>query len=345
MFRLVTAAVGSVALVLGIAGVAAAQEPPALEAPALEAPRAESPPAPPPAAAPATAVQPKVETAASARPNASAGPAIAPASGRPMLAIPGITAPASRRPATSGSPAGPRAPAGSASPGPALDALPPPPPNARSRATGMNGIPLSEPPTAAALPPAVNSPRTARPFPDSDGLRSRPVPGRPAAESIPLSIEPMDGDSPVDRRPTGRAAIGRAADGAGPSSRLQDDEPDDRPPPARRPSTFLGRLFAPPPPTPARRKPPDEEQAEGKPRGGSDADSRLTPEAEARRRIERQIRATLGDKLRSFEVHVTGRNVEIVAQPSRFWLRRSVRHSLETLPALQGFRARIEISD
>jgi hypothetical protein len=68
-------------------------------------------------------------------------------------------------------------------------------------------------------------------------------------------------------------------------------------------------------------------------------------DAAARRRIERQIRETLGDRVRSVEVRVHGRNVLIVAQPSRFWLRRSVRHALESLPALQGYRARIELGE
>ena len=67
------------------------------------------------------------------------------------------------------------------------------------------------------------------------------------------------------------------------------------------------------------------------------------PSSSPRRRIERQIRETLGDRVRDVEVRITGRNAVIVAQPSRFWLRRSVRRSLEALPALEGYRARIEI--
>jgi hypothetical protein len=77
----------------------------------------------------------------------------------------------------------------------------------------------------------------------------------------------------------------------------------------------------------------------------SESDRDADADTAAKRRIERQIRETLGDRVRSFEVHITGRNVMIVAQPSRFWLRRSVRRSLETLPALQGYRARIELSE
>jgi hypothetical protein len=62
-------------------------------------------------------------------------------------------------------------------------------------------------------------------------------------------------------------------------------------------------------------------------------------------RIERQIRDTLGDKLQSVEVRVSGKNVLIVARPTRFWQKRGVRRSLETLPILAGYRARIDLDD
>jgi hypothetical protein len=122
------------------------------------------------------------------------------------------------------------------------------------------------------------------------------------------------------------------------------DEEPIRPQPApRRGTGILGRLFGPqPPPLPPAR---EESREDSKPKRDSNPDSGPDPDVAARRRIERQIRATLGDKVRSVEISVTGRNVTIVAQPSRFWLRRSVRRSLETLPALQGYRARIEVSE
>jgi hypothetical protein len=64
-----------------------------------------------------------------------------------------------------------------------------------------------------------------------------------------------------------------------------------------------------------------------------------------KRRIEREIRDVLGDRVRSAEVRVSGRNVLIVAKASRFWQKRAVRRTLETLPALAGVRARIELDD
>jgi len=76
-------------------------------------------------------------------------------------------------------------------------------------------------------------------------------------------------------------------------------------------------------------------------------DSRPEPRTDAsvKRQIERQIHDALGDRVRSVEVRVSGRNVLIVAKAARFWQKRTVRHSLETLPALAGYRARIELDD
>jgi hypothetical protein len=104
---------------------------------------------------------------------------------------------------------------------------------------------------------------------------------------------------------------------------------------------LFGRLFGPPPPPPT----PPRKESRNTSRAPSRSEADADPDALARRRIERQIRETLGDRVRSVEVRVTGRNVLVVAQPSRFWLRRSVRRSLETLPALQGYRSRIELSE
>jgi hypothetical protein len=177
-------------------------------------------------------------------------------------------------------------------------------------------------------------------------VRPRTATGQPTGETIPLTIEPIDGDPPALRAPTGRPATARPSNGRPSESRATDgpdDEPADTRPAPRRGTGILGRLFGPPPaPAPSAR---ESSRSDAKPKGDTDPDKDLDADAVARRRIERQIRTTLGDKVRSFEVRITGRNVVIVAQPSRFWLRRSVRHSLETLPALQGYRARIEISD
>jgi hypothetical protein len=74
---------------------------------------------------------------------------------------------------------------------------------------------------------------------------------------------------------------------------------------------------------------------------------RSDPAAEAaiRSRVQKQIQQAVGDRVRSVEVRVSGRNVLIRAQAARFWQRRSIRRSLETMAMPSGYRARVEILD
>jgi hypothetical protein len=253
-----------------------------------------------------------------------------------MLAIPGVTAPPSRPSAGSRPPiAGPGRPANVASP-PPLDALPLP--LELPSASSPSGIPLTVEPDrplrdALKPPPALSAPRQS----------SR---GTPSGETIPLTVEPPD-DEPVKRPDaTGRTTPPRTSSGRTTrdldSTRdLPDDEPI-RPRLAPRRGGVLGRLFGPPP---ALVPPPRPSPRADESRAKRDPDAESDPDLIARRRIERQIRATLGDKIRSFDVQITGRNAVVTAQPSRFWLRRSVRRSLETLPALRGYRVRIDVGD
>lgn len=327
--------VRSLSLVLGLAGMAVAQEPPPLEPPSLEPPRAVVPQPGSPGGGP--------------KPSAPASrdalrPALTRPESRPMLAIPGVTAPASRPPAAYRPPLG----------GPVLPARPAPeaPPDTLPlpsdfRPPDSPGIPLSEPPAPPTLDPPPTRPGTAasrRPSTGSAMSRSG-ASTPPLGETIPLEIEPIDdkpsgstGRTPATRSPSGRPPGG----GSATNSRPDDDPVGPRSAP-RRPPGLFGRLFGPPPaPLPPARV-PDRTEDKSRTRRDADAESGLDPDVVARRRIERQIRATLGDRVRSVDVNVTGRNVEVYAQPSRFWLRRSVRRSIETLPALQGYRTRIEV--
>ena len=68
-------------------------------------------------------------------------------------------------------------------------------------------------------------------------------------------------------------------------------------------------------------------------------------EAALKRRIERQIRELLGDRVGDVEVRIVGRDITIRARAVRFWQRRAVRRTLETLPGLAGYRARVEMGD
>jgi hypothetical protein len=86
-------------------------------------------------------------------------------------------------------------------------------------------------------------------------------------------------------------------------------------------------------------------------RGSADSGTTLTveprtdPAADAalKRRLEHQIRESFGDRLKSSDVRVVGREVFIKARVIRFWQRRSVRRSLETLPSLSGLRSTIDV--
>jgi hypothetical protein len=339
MSRLVT--VRSLYLSLTLAGVVAAQDPPPLEPPTLEPPRAIGTAASP--SPPAS----KPDAAKSATPPARSE-ARTPDT-RPMLAIPGVTAPASR-PSVGYRPpvAGPGQPAG-APPPPLLDALPLP--SDRSAASSPGGIPLTVEPDSPSRDVVTLPPDTSAPRRSSRGAgmpRAGASRATPPGETIPLTIDPLDDDPAKRPDGSGRATPPRTSNGrttAGADSTRELPPPDDepiRPRLAPRRGGVLSRLFGPPPePVPPPRPSPraDDSRARRGPDAESDAD------VAARRRIERQIRATLGDRLRSFDVQITGRNVVVTAQPSRFWLRRSVRRSLETLPALQGYRARIEVSD
>jgi hypothetical protein len=86
-------------------------------------------------------------------------------------------------------------------------------------------------------------------------------------------------------------------------------------------------------------------------RGGGDPGASITveprsdPAAEAavKRRVERQISESFGDRLKSVEVRVVGRDVTIRARATRFWQRRSLRRSLESLPTPSGYRTTVDL--
>ncbi len=74
---------------------------------------------------------------------------------------------------------------------------------------------------------------------------------------------------------------------------------------------------------------------------------RSDPAADAalKRRIEQQVEEAVGDRVRGVEVRVVDRRVAIRARVPRFWQRRGVRRQLESLPALIGYRADIDVTD
>jgi hypothetical protein len=179
------------------------------------------------------------------------------------------------------------------------------------------------PPAAVDDVPALIGPSE---MPDP-GLVGSPRPDPPASTSrveIPLELDEVPEPlvpTPPRIRPTPRR--------------------DEAPPPVRRGPRIFGR-FAPPPAFIGRGSRTTSRDADSdEPKAKSDP----AADAELKRRIERQVREAVGDRVRSVEVRVVGRNVAIRAEASRFWQRRSVRRTLESLPGLAGYRTAIDVGD
>jgi hypothetical protein len=268
---------------------------------------------PPPLEGPVTDPAPNRSLARTApAPAPTAGKFEAPRPAGPMLVIPGVTVPSSRSAATTRSPVSRAGP--STSPG--SPDLTGPSPTPAARASSGPGSPSGMPAQRDRQPSTLNA--------------------------VPLTLEPLD-DEPS-------RAEDRGGGGIRPDSAARSPKPDSpadstaapggrRATPWRMPG-FLGRVIGPLPAGRSRAPAANGDAAiRAKTKAEPDADAVL------KRRIEQQIRTTLADKVRSVEVRVNGRNVLIVARSSRFWQKRTVQRTLETLPALAGYRARIELDN
>ena len=71
----------------------------------------------------------------------------------------------------------------------------------------------------------------------------------------------------------------------------------------------------------------------------------VAAQAALKARIEKQARTYLGDRVRTVEVEVDQRNATVRARGVKFLQKRSVRKTIETLPALSGLRTTIEVED
>ncbi len=225
--------------------------------------------------------------------------------------------------------------------------------------------PAAAPPVRASQPvlvvPGVTAPRSARPrtrtsapasaaSPDdlpaligpnempepapsrAPRLSAQPVPSARSAEPLTLESIPSDmlTDPSSSAKPNADLPPGREV--------RRPSAPVSPPSNARGRSNLFGRWF-PLPFTGTRGAMESRPPVTVEPRTDPAADAAL------KRRIERQIRESVGSRLRFYEVRVTDRNVTIRAKALRFWQRRSVRHSLESLPGLSGNHARVEMVD
>lgn len=234
----------------------------------------------------------------------------APAESRPLLIIPGVTAPVPSRPGTR--------------------------PN-RPRSVAGTGSADSTAPAAPSTSRASSSPLTELPAAGRD-------PSMTGRAPIPLTLESIPDEPPAElgseRLPADRSAAPRPPRASSPRP-LSESEPSapaaSRPAPPRSSSTMFGRLLG---PTGSSDEPAG-------PRSSITVEPRSDPAADAavKRRIEKQVQQAVGDRVRSVEIRVSGRSVVIRAQAARFWQRRGVRRSLETMPLPSGYRARVEMID
>ena len=218
------------------------------------------------------------------------------------------------------------APAG---PAPTPTAPPRPAPRALLPRPELATPPVSLPPLSAPAEMGGMEPVPQPPLGPRTGPSTRPAPG-----PRPLTLEsmPTDGLDPLPDRPTTPRAR---------PPRTTTSEPAPFPTsPAPRRLRLFGRPQPAPPPLPRAR----ESRREG---ATIEVEPRSDPAADAalQRRVEAQVRQALGPRLRALEVHVVDRAITIRARPARFWQRRAVRRGIETLPALNGYKAIIDVED
>lgn len=252
------------------------------------------------------------------------------------LACPGASYAAEDPPALAPPLTGPSVPSNSAATAPALEgqrlpdggsvlAVPGVPIRGRNRpATNLPALDPAGPLVSDDLPPLTGPAQ----MPDAESLPELPDPAIPPGgpeSGRPMTLESVPAGDLPDPRPSPRT----------PSTPPRGSSLRGRLPAARRPSGLFGRIF--PPYLGGRTLSDPDDAVIVEPRTDPAADAAL------KRRLENQIRSAFGEQLRSVEVRVVGRNVVIRARVARFWQRRNIRRSLESLPSLSGYRSTVEV--
>ena len=220
--------------------------------------------------------------------------------------------------------------------------------------------PRAEPaPRVAPTPRADNRPMLVIPGVNTPKPRTVPAPA-PVASELPPLIGPKDDaakpegaprsaprwsdlkDDPTPRR--GSAPPPRSLDSF--PSAFEDlpepksdarDRPQPRPAPARRGPGLFGRFL--PPVLNDRGSSARGDVLSVEPRSDPAADAAL------KRRLEKQVEESLGSRVRNVDVRITGRQVVIHAESTRFWQRRAVRSALEALPGLNGYKTTVRVDE
>jgi hypothetical protein len=191
------------------------------------------------------------------------------------------------------------------------------------------GLPTPRRMTAPPSPPAVPGPPLTPPLDLGEGppdIAPAPLPR--------YSAEPLNRSG---ARPLTLEAVPRERLEPAPAARPRPeptpaDDPRPRTPPPRR--GLLG-LFLRPAPS----RPQADEPIRVEPRSDPAADAAL------KRRVEAQVRRAVGDRVRSVDVRVVDRRIHIQARVDRFWQKRGVRRTLESLPGLAGYNTTVDVTD
>ncbi len=192
--------------------------------------------------------------------------------------------------------------------------------------------PIIDGPPTLDEPPPLDGPPEMRGLPDRRLTPSSNVSRRRGPASPTDPVAEGDAPPPLTLEPAGASDLEPLPD----SRREKTDKARDEPPP-RRPARRFG-LFS-TPPARSRASTDRDDTIRVEPRSDPAADAAL------KRRLEARVKDAVGDRARDIEVRVLDRDVVIRARVDRFWNRRAVRKTIEGLPALSGYKARVEIGD
>lgn len=201
------------------------------------------------------------------------------------------------------------------------------PTHSNQAAAAGTGFASDAPPLVGPASEGFGAPMNSQPW--------RPAPGSFVRGSRPMSMTPDTVTEGALSLPPERAAPGARLE----RPTIPNSEADAPASPSRRFRLFS--RFQPPQPfwRPRDASRPDESSISVEPRSDPAADAALM------RHIEHQVRVAAGNKLRNVDVRVVDRNITIRARVTRFWFRRNVKHTIESLPSLSGYHATVEVSD
>ena len=196
------------------------------------------------------------------------------------------------------------------------------------------------------------------PLDASPTLTDGPPPLDGPSEMRRLPERPLNAAGPVSRRRMGQADLSDLDSGDHSAQILEPIDSDRNLPPALtlevqdQDGEIQPRNTKSPTPPPRRRfgilPPPYTARARASSAVKDPAirvEPRSDPAADAalKRKLEAKVKQAVGDKAREVEVRVVDRNIVVKAKVDRFWNKRPVRRTIETLPALAGYKARVEI--